>query len=72
MLTCTTIGAKSSRGVWYDNKYPYQFYNVRCYGNERSFAECQYDTTGYCSSSYAVAVFCQKSKCTCACKSMFK
>ena len=68
VLQC--VGAKSSSNLWRDYKYPYQFFNVKCYGNETSFFGCQYDTTGYCYYNnnnyyYAVAVFCHESKCNC-------
>lgn len=54
------VGATSARGVWHDNSYFYQLYNVRCYGNESNLLDCQYDTIGSCSLYYAaVAVFCQ-------------
>ena len=54
------VGAKSVRGVWNDYSYLYQLYNVRCYGNESSLLDCQYDTIGSCSLYYAaVAVICQ-------------
>ena len=67
VLILQCVGAKSSIGIWYDYKYPYQFFNVKCYGNESSFFGCRYDTTGSCYYNhwyYAVAVFCHESKCT--------
>uniref|UniRef100_A0A1X7TYN8 SRCR domain-containing protein n=1 Tax=Amphimedon queenslandica TaxID=400682 RepID=A0A1X7TYN8_AMPQE len=64
-VVCSSIGyppfgAKSARGLWNNYNYPYQFYNVQCFGNESSLFDCQYNTTGLCSnvSHGAVAVFC--------------
>ncbi|XP_019853225.1 PREDICTED: deleted in malignant brain tumors 1 protein [Amphimedon queenslandica] len=64
-VVCSSIGysaygAKSARNVWNNYNYPYQFYNVQCYGNESSLLDCQYKTTGSCPNVYnaTVAVFC--------------
>uniref|UniRef100_A0A1X7TQF9 SRCR domain-containing protein n=2 Tax=Amphimedon queenslandica TaxID=400682 RepID=A0A1X7TQF9_AMPQE len=64
-VVCSSIGysaygAKSARGLWNNYNYPYQFYNVRCYGNESSLFECQYNTKESCpNEDYgAIAVFC--------------
>ena len=62
MLFLACIGSKSSSDIWHDYKYPYKFYNVKCYGNESSFLGCQYDTTGSCFIEDAIAVFCHESK----------
>ena len=55
------IGAKSSQGFyWSDRKYPFQFFNMVCHGNESSLFECQYDSKGSCSIYGALAVSCQR------------
>ena len=56
------IGAKSATGLWY-NYDLFNFFNVRCYGNESSILDCQYDTVGTCSSSSAIGVVCSHSEC---------
>ena len=54
------LGAKSYQGYWTGRKYPFNFFNMRCYGNESSLHECDYDTTGTCSLYYrALTVSCQ-------------
>ena len=60
------LGSKSSYNVWNDYIYPFNIYNVQCYGNETNFTDCHYEisSASYCNYNYgAVAVFCQKSKC---------
>uniref|UniRef100_A0A1X7U210 SRCR domain-containing protein n=1 Tax=Amphimedon queenslandica TaxID=400682 RepID=A0A1X7U210_AMPQE len=53
-------GATSFRGQWSDRKYPFKFYNMKCYGNESNLHECDYDTQGTCSIYYALGVSCQQ------------
>ena len=58
------LGAKSSYNVWNDVIYPYNIFNVQCYGNETKFADCHYEIShsSLCYYYGAVAIFCLKSK----------
>uniref|UniRef100_A0A1X7U110 Deleted in malignant brain tumors 1 protein n=1 Tax=Amphimedon queenslandica TaxID=400682 RepID=A0A1X7U110_AMPQE len=56
--------ANSFRGQWFNRKYPFKFYNIKCYGNESNLHECDYDTQGVCSIYHTLGVSCQQANCT--------